>query len=94
MKKIREKQEEINRLRQHLDDLEENLITAKRQWSRSANTLQNLIEERKRYNYRINQFEEIMEKSGLMDGYDPNELYLVLLLNRKRILKNKQGETT
>ena len=34
-----------------------------------------------------------MKKTGLIDGYDPDELYLVLLTNRKRILKNKQQST-
>lgn len=91
MDKAQQRRDTMERLRREISDLEDELITARRRWKNSSDVLRRLTEEKERKAYRLSQFEEIMRKVGLLDGYDPDELYLVLLTNRKRILKNKQS---
>ena len=93
MDRMQKRLDAMEKLRREIDDLEEELLTAKRRWKNSSKTLHQLTEEKQRKVYRLSQFEEIMKKTGLIDGYDPDELYLVLLTNRKHILKNKQQST-
>lgn len=93
MDKAQQRCDAMERLRREISDLEDELITARRRWKNSSDVLRRLTEEKERKAYRMSQFEEIMKKAGLIDGYDSDELYLVLLLNRKRILKNKQTST-
>lgn len=93
MDKAQQRRDAMERLRREISDLEDELITARRHWKNSLEVLRRLNEEKERKAYRLSQFEEIMKKTGLIDGYDSDELYLVLLLNRKRILKGKQAST-
>lgn len=93
MDKAEQRRDAMERLRREISDLEDELITARRRWKNSSDVLRRLTEEKERKAYRLSQFEEIMKKTGLIDGYDSDELYLVLLLNRKRILKGKQAST-
>lgn len=90
MGNMQRKLDAIARLKHKISELEEELITAQRRWKGSSQVLQDLSEEKKRRVYRVSQFESILERTGLIDGYDPDELYLVLLTNRKRILKNRR----
>lgn len=87
MDRMQKRLDAMEKLRREIDDLEEELLTAKRRWKNSSETLRQLTEEKQRKAYRLSQFEEIMKKTGLIDGYDPDELYLVLLTNRKRSLE-------
>lgn len=87
MDRMQKRLDAMEKLRREIDDLEEELLTAKRRWKNSSETLHQLTEEKQRKVYRLSQFEEIMKKTGLIDGYDPDELYLVLLTNRKRSLE-------
>ena len=87
MDRVQKRIDAMEKLRREIDDLEEELLTAKRRWKNSSETLRQLTEEKQRKAYRLSQFEEIMKKTGLIDGYDPDELYLVLLTNRKRSLE-------
>ena len=93
MDRMQKRLDAMEKLRREIDDREEELLTAKRRWKNSSETLHQLTEEKQRKVYRLSPFEEIMKKTGLIDGYDPDELYLVLLTNRKHILKNKQQST-
>lgn len=93
MDRMQKRLDAMEKLRREIDDLEEELLTAKRRWKNSSETLRQLTEEKQRKAYRLSQFEEIMKKTGLIDGYNPDKLYLVLLTNRKRSLKNKQQST-
>ena len=88
MDRMQKRLDAMEKLRREIDDREEELLTAKRRWKNSSETLHQLTEEKQRKVYRLSQFEEIMKKTGLTD-----ELYLVLLTNRKHILKNKQQST-
>ncbi|WP_302489268.1 hypothetical protein [uncultured Mitsuokella sp.] len=81
MDRMQKRLDAMEKLRREIDDLEEELLTAKRRWKNSSETLRQLTEEKQRKAYRLSQFEEIMKKTGLIDGYDPDELYLVLLTN-------------
>jgi hypothetical protein len=93
MDKAQQRRDAMEKLRREISDLEGELITARRRWKNSSEVLRRLNEEKERKAYRLSQFEEIMGKVGLLDGYDPDELYLVLLTNRKRILEGKQTST-
>lgn len=93
MDKTQQRRDTMERLRHELSDFEGELITARRRWKNSSDVLRRLNEEKERKAYHRSQFEEIMVKVGLLDGYDPDELYLVLLTNRKRILEGKQTST-
>lgn len=93
MDRMQKRLDAMEKLRREIDDLEEELLTAKRRWKNSSETLRQLTEEKQRKAYRLSQFEEIMKKTGLIDGYDPDKLYLVLLTNRKRILKGNPTST-
>ena len=93
MDRMQKRLDAMEKLRREIDDLEEELLTAKRRWKNSSETLRRLTEEKQRKAYRLSQFEEIMKKTGLIDGYNPDKLYLVLLTNRKRSLKGNPTST-
>lgn len=93
MDKAEQRLNAMEKLRREISALEDELITARRHWKNSLEVLRRLNKEKERKAYRLSQFEEIMKKAGLIDGYDSDELYLVLLLNRKRILKGKRAST-
>ena len=65
MDRMQKRLDAMEKLRREIDDREEELLTAKRRWKNSSETLHQLTEEKQRKVYRLSQFEEIMKKQGL-----------------------------
>ena len=74
-KRLSELEQEIKKTKAEMDALGKKISQAKKQ-------------ERI---YKLIKAGEVIEEAGLLDVYDPNDLYTLLVLNRDKLVQNKDG---
>lgn len=72
---------------QKLQDLEDELITAEKQLGQCRYEREAL--EKKKRQMMLVEAGKVIERAGLLEDYDEDELYLLLVMNKNQLTKKK-----